>query len=98
MGETKKIRIGNDIRLAVDLRQYVDHNHYLEERNVYNPGDRDYEDLDKNIWVNKKSEVYYPNQYSESEVSSTQDFDFKPGFGSPVSIRSIKAIFVNISR
>ena len=98
MGETKKIRIGNDIRLAVDLRQYVDPNKYLEERKVYNPGDRDYEDLDKNIWVNKKSEVYYPNQYPESENSPTVDYDFKPGFGSPVSIRSVKAIFINTSR
>ena len=36
MKEIKKIRIGNDIRLAVDLRQYIG-NDALPERDVYEP-------------------------------------------------------------
>lgn len=95
MGETKKIRIGNDIRLAVDLRQYVDPHYYLREREVYNPNDKRFENLDSDIWVNKKSEVYYPNQYNESTVDSPSDYKFRPGFGTPVSIRSVKAILIN---
>lgn len=95
MGETKKIRIGNDIRLAVDLRQCVDPNYYLLERKVYDPKDKEYEDLDSDIWVNRKNEVYHPNQYSEGTIESPFDYKFKPGLGTPVSIRSVKAILIN---
>ena len=95
MGETKKIRIGNDIRLAVDLRQCVDPNYYLLERKVYDPKDKEYEDLDSDIWVNRKNEVYYPNQYNEGTIESPLDYKFKPGLGTPVSIRSVKAILIN---
>ena len=40
----RKIRIGNDIRLAVNLRQYLSQKDlgelgYLEEREVFNPND-----------------------------------------------------------
>ena len=95
MGETKKIRIGNDIRLAVDLRQYIDPNFHLQERQVYDPKDQAYEDLDNDIWVNRKNEVYYPNQYSEGSVESPIEYKFRPGFGTPVSIRSVKAFLIN---
>lgn len=95
MGETKKIRIGNDIRLAVDLRQYVNYRDNLKEREVYNPGDEDFENLDSNIFVNKDNEVYYPNQYSSSEMNNVT---IKPGQGTPVSIRSVKAFIINTSR
>lgn len=95
--ETKKIRIGNDIRLAVDLRQYINSGYYLNEREVFNPGDEEFENLDSDIWVNKKTEVYYPNQYTEHSNDSEFDTKLRPGFGTPVSIRSVKAILVNTS-
>lgn len=98
MGETKKIRIGNDIRLAVDLRQYIDSNYYLKEREVYDPNDKEYNDMDSDIWVNKHTEVYHPDQYSEGQHESPMDIKFRPGFGSPVSIRSVKAILINTTR
>lgn len=97
MGETKKIRIGNDIRLAVDLRQYISSEHYLEEREVYDPSDREFENLDSNIWVNKKTEVYHPNQYPEAVADPNFDVKIRPGFGSPVCIRSVKAFLINTS-
>ena len=71
MGEIKKIRIGNDIRLAVDLRQktqYISYN-YLMERDVYAPEAPDFENIDSNDYVNKNYEVYYPNQYTISSES-----------------------------
>ena len=56
----KKIRIGNDIRLAVDLRQYLG-DHYLYEREVYDKRQNEFENIDANPFVNKQYEVYYPN-------------------------------------
>lgn len=88
---TKKIRIGNDIRLAVDLRQYLNPGRYLKEREVYNPGDEDYENIDSNPFVNKKYEVYYPEQYHNIREDSV---DFKSD-GTPISIRSVKAVLIN---
>ena len=91
--ETKKIRIGNDIRLAVDLRQYIGGNH-LREREVYNPDATDFEDIDNNPFVNKKYEVYYPNQYSSGEYSNEDN----PKLQSAVGIRSVKAFLINTSK
>lgn len=89
--ETKKKRIGNDIRLAVDLRQFLG-NEYLEERNVYSSSEPDFESIDQNPYVNKRYEVYYPNNgYGENSV------DFKAE-GTPISIRNVKAILVNIDK
>lgn len=88
---TKKIRIGNDIRLAVDLRQYLNRGNYLKEREVYNPSDEDYENIDGNIYVNKGYEVYFPNQYSNIREDGVE---IKPD-GTPVSIRSVKAVLIN---
>lgn len=93
MREIKKIRIGNDIRLAVDLRQYLGNN-YLREREVYTPGDEDYENIDSNPFVNKKYEVYYPGQYTDVDGNTV---DFKAG-GRPISIRSVKAYIINTTR
>lgn len=91
--ETKKIRIGNDIRLAVDLRQYIDKG-YLRERDVYMPGDEEFEDLDTNPFVNKNREVYHPNQYTDQNGAH---IEFKPE-GTPISIRSVKAFIINTTR
>ena len=87
----EKIRIGTDINLAVDLRQFFG-SKYLEERVVYNPGDTDFENIDENDFVNKRSELYYPNQYT----TDAQGVSVQPE-GTPVSIREVKAILVNTS-
>lgn len=87
----EKIRIGNDIRIAVDLRQLFGKN-YLRERVVYNPSDTSFENIDQNDFVNKRSELYYPNQYD----TNTDFVPIKPE-GNPVSIREVKAILVNTS-
>lgn len=87
----EKIRIGTDINLAVDLRQFFG-SKYLEERRVYNPGDTDFENADENDFVNKRSELYYPNQYT----TDAQGVSVQPE-GTPVSIREVKAILVNTS-
>ena len=92
--KTQKIRIGNDIRIAVDLRQYLYKNNHLREREVYNPGDSDFENIDSNPFVNKKYEVYYPNQYKDG---NNNDFSFEPE-GTPINIRSVKAILINTSK
>lgn len=89
--ETKKIRIGNDIRLAVDLRQYVKGGSYLREPEVYDPQSADFENIDTNPFVNKQYEVYYPNQYvSQDGTTTTFSND-----ATEVCIRSVKAILVN---
>lgn len=93
MKEIKKIRIGNDIRLAVDLRQYIDKG-YLRERQVYTPGAEDFESIDDDPWVNKKYEVYYPEQYTDEHGNK---IEFKP-MGTPIGIRNIKALLINTSR
>jgi len=93
MKEIKKIRIGNDIRLAVDLRQYIG-NDALAEREVYDPESQDFEDIDRNEFVNKKYEVYYPNQYMDEDG---QHIKFKAS-GEPISIRNVKAFIINTSR
>lgn len=87
---TKKIRIGNDIRLAVDLRQYLYANKYLKEREVYNPDSAEFNNLDSNIFVNKDTELYYPNINTTSTSTTKVDPD-----GTPISIRGVKAVFVN---
>lgn len=87
---TKKIRIGNDIRLAVDLRQYLtDHN--LRERDVYNPSAKDFNNVDGNPFVNKIYEVYHPGCYADHDVDNIY---FKPQ-PTAISIRSVKAILIN---
>ena len=89
MTETKKIRIGNDIRLAVDLRQYVKIPYDpLKEREVYTPGDSSFEEIDENDVVNRSTELYY----NDSENTSA-----KP-IGNPISIRSVKAILINATK
>ena len=94
----KKIRIGNDIRLAVDLRQYLnDGNNFLKERDVYNPEDKGFQNLDNNIFVNKDTEVYWPNQYSSSEIGDTSTPSYTVGTTS-VCIRSVKAVLINVTR
>ena len=92
MGEIKKIRIGNDIRLAVDLRQYIG-GRPLREREVFNPDDPKFESLDSNPFVNKVTEVYYPNQYQEAEVSEAVH-----KFKTEVAIRGVKAYLINTSK
>lgn len=82
----QKIRIGNDIRLAVELRQYISGNK-VQERQVYNPGDSNFEGLDNNPFVNW-NEVYLGQ---EQEGEST---DVNAGTSS-VCIRSVKAILIN---
>lgn len=88
----KKIRIGNDIRLAVDLRQYI--GNHLREREVYDPEAIDFENIDNNPFVNKAYEVYYPNQYTNQETSGNPTTTIK----SAVGIRSIKAYLINTTR
>ena len=93
MRETRKIRIGNDVRLAVDLRQYIGGD-YLREREVYNPEALDFENIDSNPYVNRAYEVYYGenfNGYSNSEESTGE---FIPT-SHAVCIRSIKALLIN---
>lgn len=90
--ETKRIRIGNDICLAVDLRQYIGGN-YLLERDVYNPEDTAFEDLDSNPYVNK-SEVYYGDQYANQSGTSMH----YTSSSHPISIRSAKAFLINTTR
>lgn len=104
MKEIKKIRIGNDIRLAVDLNQYFRTSHsedYLLERKVYDPRHPEFESIDDNAYVNKKTEVYYPNQYEESDENINSDsgvFTEYISSGKPISIRSVKAYIINTSR
>lgn len=96
--ETKKIRIGNDIRLAVDIRQYLGGNkRFLYERDVYNPEDVEFENIDSNIYVNKDTELYYPNQYPQQSSSSETSTEFVPD-STPICIKSVKAILINTTR
>lgn len=81
----QKIRIGNDIRLAVELRQYVS-GKKVPERMVGNPEDADFINQDNNAFVNWY-EVYPSEQNGET-------IDAKAGTNS-VCIRSVKAILVN---
>lgn len=90
--ETRKIRIGNDIRLAVDLRQYIFKG--LPEREVYNPESEEFENIDQNPYVNKQYEVYYPNQY---ENNGNATVNFKPD-GTPICIRNVKAFIINTTQ
>lgn len=91
--ETNKIRIGNDIRLAVTLRQYFkDHN--LLERHIYNPEDHTFEEIDTNPFVNKKYELYYGEHFYDH---AGNEIDFNPE-GTPISIISVRAILINNTR
>lgn len=93
MTETRRIRIGNDIRLAVDLRQYVKIPYNaLKEREVYTPNNPEFEELDDNDVVDKNTELYY-----EGEEHPVQQLYGKP-IGNPISIRSVKAIFINTTK
>lgn len=95
MTQTKKIRIGNDIRLAVDLRQYVNVG-WLEERKVYTASSPEFEGRDSNIYVNKNTEVYYPGIWGQpGNNGSSSDF---AADGTPICIRSVKAFIVNTSK
>lgn len=91
--EIKKIRIGNDIRLAVDIRQYLS-NGSLAEREVYDPASEDFETIDENPYVNKRYEVYSPNQYVDD---GGQTIKFRPE-GTPICIRNVKAFIINTTR
>ena len=96
----KKIRIGNDIRLAVDLRQYLGvKNPWLLERRVYNPSDPEFENVDTNEFVNKRTEVYYPGNYWDEDGDVQHDDNaatFDPS-NIRVCIREVKAILINTS-
>ena len=89
----RKIRIGNDIRLAVDLRQYIGGNH-LREREVYDPEAVDFENIDNNPFVNKDYEVYYPNQYPATQSTGEPTTVRRTAVG----IRTVKAYLINTSR
>ena len=83
--EPKRIRIGNDIKLAVDLRQYVGINNILKERGVYNPEATDFEDIDNDTVVGKGEEVYYgePRQLSTGNfpyVNRNKDVYFRESY------------------
>ena len=119
-----KIRIGNDIRLAVDLRQYLGTNlserhvyveddfvknenevYYgidnrktpddinLKESDVYTNRSNEFESIDNNPYVNREYELYFPYQDKDKFYIEK----FYPN-GNPVSIRSIKAILINVSK
>lgn len=93
MGEIKKIRIGNDIRLAVDLRQYIGGNKHLREREVYDPDQVEFDNLDDNEFVNKVTEVYYPNEYEQQSSGITVRTN-----STAIGIRSVKAYLINTSK
>ena len=82
----QKIRIGNDIRLAVELRQYIG-GKKIAERIVYNPEDSNFENLDNNPFVNW-NELYYDSNAEEQSSSISAGTN-------PVCIRSVKAILIN---
>ena len=84
----QKIRIGNDIRLAVELRQLASGKRVFE-REVGNPEDSNFLNIDGNPYVNW-SEVYDP----QSEDANGQELNIKTGMNS-VCIRSVKAILIN---
>jgi len=89
----EKFRIGTDISLSVDIRQYLT-KHNLKEACVYWPDEPNFYTIDSNPFVNKKFEVYYPNQFTHADGEPVR---FRPE-GSPVSIRSIEAILINTTR
>jgi hypothetical protein len=93
MTETRRIRIGNDIRLAVDLRQYVKIPYDpLKEREVYTPGDSRFEEIDENDVVNRSTELYY------NDSENIQNQEYVNPIGNPISIRSVKAILINTTK
>lgn len=98
MGEIKKIRIGNDIRLAVDLRQYINKYYtpgHIEERRVYSPKDSSFNDKDDNDYLNN-NEVYYPYDYNtEAKDDAYVDFKSTPH---PISIRYVEAYLINTTK
>ena len=107
MTNIKKIRIGNDIRLAVDIRQYTNIKDFLRESEVYNPENSEFEDADNNIYVDKNGEVYHndksefnsgslPYVNKKSDVYYNQDASNKVAEGI-INIKSIKAIIINTS-
>ena len=96
-----KIRIGNDIKLAVDIRQYNFAN-VLKEVDVFDTPDAGFLNIDNNAYVNKY-EVYKGDSSSmlinnPSDVYYTSDSQNNDVQYNPISIRSIKAILVNTSR
>lgn len=102
--EIRKIRIGNDIRLAVNLRQYLSSKDlgqlgYLEERQVFSPNDSAFQNIDPNDLVNRSTELYYPYDSTTNTTSntSTSNFVFNPE-GTPISIRNISAYIINTSK
>lgn len=92
MTEIRKIRIGNDIRLAVDLRQYINlPKNPLKEREVYTPDNENFENFDPNDVVNKETEVYY-------DKANSSNWPNLKHVGRPISIRTVKAVLVNTTR
>lgn len=94
MKEGQKIRIGNDIRLAVDLRQYFFRRDKLREREVYNFDATDFKDIDENEFVNKRHEVYTCDHPCCNGCCHKKCTDIRPD-GAPIGIRSVKAILIN---
>ena len=105
-----KIRIGNDVKLVVDIRQYNFAN-ILKEKEVFNPENQEFENIDDDDFVNKSTEVYYENPSNLASgdskyVNNKSDIYYNPDYIEkkqdktivPVNIRSIKAIFINTSK
>lgn len=85
----KKIRIGNDIRLAVDFGRYIKSD-YVKESETYQPESQTFEQIDNDPFVDW-SEVYHgQNQTDTTSPESSNTM--------PVSIRTVKAFLINSSR
>ena len=96
--DTKKIRIGNDIRLAVDLRQYIgETNFYLRERHVYTPAKPEFENIDDNQFVNTY-ELYYNDGHSSLPQVDPDWSKYDDLTTTPICIRSVKALLINTTR
>lgn len=92
--DTKKIRIGNDIRLAVDLRQYIG-GKILQERNVYTPDAPD-EDFLNNNGVVDDVEVYTTSEIVD-QIGEGEGMTIYPT-NAKLAIRSVKAKLINTTR
>jgi hypothetical protein len=64
---------------------------------VYFPGDDEFERLDDNEFVNKKTELYYPPLYDEDDDNQNgSGIAFDPS-NIHLCIREVKAILINTS-
>ena len=79
-----KIRIGNDVKLVVDIRQYNFAN-ILKEKEVFNPENQEFENIDDDDFVNKSTEVYYENPSNLASgdskyVNNKSDIYYNPDY------------------